>query len=128
MTDAVALRKQLEQAPPPGKLVQLLREIGFRDRDLARATGAGSPSTVAHWRHNRAAPSEAPSDRLDVLRLIVASLLSAGRVEPDRIPYLLTSRRRELGGLGFDKVPLDYIAADKGEAVYEAAKHFGDIA
>jgi DNA-binding transcriptional regulator YiaG len=80
MQEADDLRDQLAKAPPTPQLIELLREVGLGDADIAIAT-TSSEAAVRTWREGRKEPRRAPWERLDALRLLVLELLNYGTLD-----------------------------------------------
>jgi transcriptional regulator with XRE-family HTH domain len=101
------------------KVQHLRHDIGFTEAELAEATGA-SPRTVRRWTNAGTDPQRAHRDLIDDLSAIVGELQDS--LTPKGIRQWLHARNRYLKG----KRPIELLAEDRFDEVYEAATAFSD--
>lgn len=103
--------------------VRGLLMLGLPPRELTRATGCQSPSTLRNWASGQTQPRDHAAIVIDDLRITVRTLLGAG-LEPERVVRWLLSRdtdhfqgMRPIDMIAVD--PMDVLAAAQGERLDE---------
>jgi hypothetical protein len=114
-------RQRLLAAVRLGQLLEVLREFGFTDADVARVMlPEVSERTVRRWRTEDAPTSNVSRrwSRLDDLRAIVGLLLADGTYDEEGIVAWIRSRQPLLG----QQRPLDLLREGRFDEVLLAAE------
>jgi hypothetical protein len=117
--ETISVSRDLEKAQEPEDLLQLLKDFGFNDQDIAAGT-CTDPRTVRRWKV--AVPGTLAAERLSEIRNIILWMRDAEILTDRGIVFWMRHRNRLLE----DYSPMEILGAGGFRAVREAAICFKD--
>lgn len=117
--ETLTVSRDLAKAQEPEDLLQLLKDFGFNDQDIAAGTQT-DPRTVRRWKV--ATPGTLAAERLAEIRNIILWMRDAEVLTERGIVFWMRHRNRLLE----DYSPMEILGAGGFRAVREAAFCFKD--